>query len=91
MADREKLIKNLKTGGDLMMYIGSAGLMSSYVRKAQNQHNPAMNGCIFASGAVLSLGLGKIASKWLDKAIDDIVDFIDDVRKPEKKEEEKDG
>jgi len=93
MADRDKIIRNIKAGGDLMMYIGSAGLMSQCVRRARDGHNPAMNACIYASGTVLSLGLGRIASKWLEKAVDDIVDFIEDVRKPEKKhkEAEKDG
>lgn len=88
MADREKLIKNIKTGGDLMMYIGSAGLMNQYMRKAQEHHNPAMNACIYASSMVLSLGLGRIASKWLEKAVDEVVAFIDDVKKPEKNKKE---
>ena len=91
MADREKIIKNIKTGGNLMMYVGSAGLMNQFVRKAQEQSNPVMNSCILASGTVLSLGLGKIASSWPEKAIDEGITFIDDVKHPEKKETEDDG
>ena len=87
MADKEKIIKNIKTGGDLMMYIGSAGIVSNVLSKNREHKNPAMNACILGSGAIFSLGLGKLASSWFEKAVDEIVKFVDDVKKPEKKKE----
>lgn len=91
MADRTKIINAIKTAGSLMMYIGSAGLMSQFANKAQENHNAVTNGCIFASSAVLSLGMGKLASGWFEKAVDDVTEFIDDVKSPAKKEDEANG
>ena len=77
---RAKLIKNIKTGGNMMMYIGSAGLINPIIRRARdNQQSSALKFCTTATGAVVSIGIGNIASKWLNKAIDTIADFIDDV------------
>lgn len=84
--DRSKLIKNIKAGADLAMYIGAAGLMGPIMRKAQENHNPAMNLCIFASTSVLTLGIGKIAGGWVEKTIDDIAAFIEEVKAPKKEE-----
>lgn len=86
---REKILKNVKTGGDLLMYIGSAGLMNPLIRDARQDQNGAMKLCSFGAGAILSLGLGSIASKVFNKLVDKTVDFYDDV-KPKKKSDESD-
>lgn len=80
IARRRKRIKNIKTGGDLMMYVGSAGLMMPVIRKAREQENGVMGICAFGAGTVLAIGLGNLASSILNKTIDKVVDFWDDVK-----------
>jgi hypothetical protein len=67
------------------MYIGSAGLMTPIVRNAREQQNGPVSLCSIGAGAVISMGLGALTSKWFGKAVDKVVDFWDDV-KPEKNE-----
>lgn len=86
MADREKIIKNVKRGGSVMAYIGTANLIRPLVAKAREDKNGAMQICSIFGGTVLSLGIGKIATDWMNNAIDKVVEFLDDV-KPKKKEE----
>lgn len=92
-ARRKKRIKNIKTGGDLMMYVGSAALMSPFIRRAQQEQNGVMGICATCAGAVLTIGMGNVASKILEKTIDKVVDFWDDVKPsgPAKKVEKKDA
>lgn len=77
---RKKRIQNVKTGGDMMMYIGSAGLMIPMIRKAKESQNSLMGLCAMGAGGVLAVGLGNIASKILNKTVDKMVDFWDDVK-----------
>lgn len=91
---KEKRIQNVKAGGDMMMYIGSAGLMMPMIRKAKESQNGIMGACAVGAGAILSVGLGNIASKILNKTIDKVVDFWDDVKPSgpaEKKQEEEEN
>ena len=76
---REKRIQNVKTAGDLMMYIGSAGLLIPMIRNAKQNQNSIMGICATGAGAILSVGLGNVASKILNKTVDKVVDFWDDV------------
>ena len=91
---RKKRIQNVKTGGDMMMYIGSAGLIIPMIRKAKESQNSIMGTCAMGAGAVLAIGLGNVASKILNKTIDKAADFWEDVkpsgpaRKTEKKTED---
>jgi len=89
---REKLIKNIKRIGSVVMYIGAAGLASPMVRKARETENGAMGICSTGAGVVLSVGAGKLASDIFGKIVDKTADFWNDV-KPEKTSEhpEKDG
>ena len=89
---REKIIKNVKRGGSIVMYIGTAGLISPMVRRARETQNGAMGVCSTGAGVVLSAGVGKLASDIFGKVVDKVVDFWDDV-KPQKTEEsdKKDG
>ena len=84
---RDKVVKNIKTGADLIMYIGSAAMTIPAIKKAKENSNSLMGSCAVGTGAMLSLGIGKIASNILNKAIDKTVEFIDDV-KPKPKDEE---
>ena len=95
---RKKRIQNVKTGGDLMMYIGSAGLLIPMIRKAKENQNGLMGICATGAGAILSVGLGNVASKIFNKTVDKVADFWEDVKpsgpyikKAEKDEEEEEG
>ena len=93
-ARRKKRIQNVKAGGDMMMYIGSAGLMIPMIRKAKESQNGIMGACAMGAGAVLAIGLGNVATKILNRTIDKAVDFWEDVKpsgpaeKTEKKTED---
>lgn len=77
---RQRRIQNVKTGGDLVMYVGSAGLMMPLIQKAKQNQNGIMGLCATGAGAVLSIGLGNIASRILNKTIDKVVDLWDDIK-----------
>lgn len=79
-ARREKILKNIKLGGSLLMYIGSAGLMNPIIRDARQNQSGPMKVCSFGAGTVLSLGVGSLASKVFNKLVDKTVDFYDDVK-----------
>lgn len=92
---RKKRIQNVKAGGDLMMYIGSAGLLIPMIRKAKENQNSLMGICATGAGAILSVGLGNMASKIFNKTVDKVSDFWEDVKpngpyikKPQQAEEE---
>lgn len=85
---RERWAKNAKRAGTVMAYVGTASLMRPFVSKAREDQSGAMQACTIFSGTVLSIGLGKIATKFMNDTIDKVMDFIDDV-KPKKKEEKK--
>lgn len=90
---RERIIRNVKRGGSVVMYVGTAGLISPMVRKARETQNGAMGICSTGAGVVLSAGIGKLASDIFSKVVDKVADFWDDV-KPQKTSEEsekKDG
>lgn len=77
---RRKRIQNIKTGGSLMMYIGSAGLMMPMIQKARERQNGVMGLCAAGAGVILSVGLGNVASRIFGKTVDRVVDFWDDVK-----------
>ena len=74
---------------NLMMYVGSAGLMMPLIQKARNQESGVMGICAAGAGLVLAIGIGNVASNILNKTIDKVVDFWDDVKPsaPAKKSE----
>jgi len=92
---RSRRIRNIKTGGDLIMYIGSAGLMIPFIKKSQENQNGLMGACTAGAGAIIAIGLGNLTSKLLNKTVDKVVDFWDDVKPskpaPKKEEETKNG
>lgn len=87
---RENIIKGVKTGGDILMYIGSAGLMMPQIQRSKENQNGLLGACATGAGAILSVGLGKLASTVFNTVVDKAVDFWDDV-KPKDEEEETNG
>lgn len=77
---RRKRIQNVKTGGHLAMYIGAAGLMMPQIQKSRENANGIMKLCSLGAGAILSVGLGQIASRLFDSTVDKAVNFWDDVK-----------
>lgn len=77
---RKKRIQNVKTGGDIMMYIGAAGLIAPMVRSAKEKQSPLLQTCATGTGIILSIALGNFAGKMFEKTVDRIVDFWDDVK-----------
>lgn len=77
---RKKRIQNLKTGGDILMYVGCAGLMMPMMQKAKEKQNSLIGMSAVGAGTILSIGLGKIASDILNRSIDKVVDFWDEVK-----------
>ena len=91
---RDNIVKNIKTGGSMIMYIGSAGLMTPQIQRAKQNQNGIMGLCTTGAGAILAIGLGNLGSKLLGKAVDKIADFWEDVRpknNDDEEEEEEDG
>ena len=86
MADRDKVIKNIKKGGSIVIYIGTASLMRPMITRDNDSRNAVGKVCSMASGTVISCGVAKFASDFFNKIVDKVADFVDDV-KPRKKEE----
>ena len=91
MADKDKIVNNIKTGGSMAIYIGTASIMKPIIKEHNQDRNPVTKLCTVMSGTVISCGISHIASKWLGKIVDKVADFVDDVKHPKKKESEADG
>jgi len=76
---RRKRIKNVKSVGCGAMYIGCGALMASQIQPIREKHNGLMNICAVGAGAMMTVALGNMCGKVLEKTIDRIVDFWDDV------------
>lgn len=89
-------VENGKLCGDLVMYIGSAAIASTAIRKVRENNNGLMGACAIGTGAMLSVGLGQIASNILNKVIDKSVAFFSNSKTktnkqvPEETDEESD-
>ena len=90
MADKKKIIENIKKGGSLAIYIGTASLMKPIISKNQEERNAVGKVCAVGAGTVISCGISSYASKFFAKMVDTVVDFLDDV-KPKSKEEHDDA
>lgn len=88
MADRNKIIKNIKDGGSLLIYVGTASLLKPYIMRDNENRSRAGQVCSVAGGTVISLGVANWASKFFGKIVDEVADFIDDVKPPKKQEED---
>lgn len=88
MTDRSKVIQNIKNGGSLVIYIGTASLMRPLISKDNENRNAVGKVSAFASGTVISCGIASWASKFFGKMVDGVADFLEDI-KPDKNK--KDG
>lgn len=92
MADKEKIVNNIKNGGSMAIYIGTASIMKPIIKQYNQDRNAVTKLCSVVSGTVISCGISHVASKWFGKIVDKVADFIDDVKNPKNKEErEADG
>ena len=87
MANKNKIVENIKKGGSLVIYIGTASLMKPYILRDQENRNPAGKICAIGAGTVISCGISQHASKFFEKIVDKVVDFIDDVKPSKNKED----
>lgn len=87
MANKNKIVENIKKGGSLAIYIGTASLMKPYILRDQEDRNPVGKICAIGAGTVISCGISQHASKFFEKIVDKIVDFIDDVKPSKNKED----
>jgi hypothetical protein len=81
--NRDKLVKNVKTGGDILMYVGSAALMMPQIQKSKENQNALLGAAATGTGIILAAGLGSLASSVLNKAVDKVINFWDDVKPKE--------
>lgn len=91
MADKDKLVSNIKTGGSMAIYVGTASIMKPIIKQHNQDRNAVTKFCSVVSGTVISCGISHIASKWFGNIVDKVADFIDDVKHPKKKESETDA
>lgn len=91
MADRNKIVENIKKGGSLAIYIGTATLMKPLITKNQEERNAVGKVCAIGAGTVISCGISSYASKFFGKMVDTVANFIDDVKKPKNKEDNSDA
>jgi len=86
MGEKRDIVKNIKTGGSLAIYIGTASILKPFIKKHNDERNFVTKCCTVVSGTVISCGVSHIASKWFGNIVDKVADFIDDVKHPKKKE-----
>lgn len=70
------------------MYIGSAALIRPQIQRAKETQNGVLGICATGAGIALAIGLGGVASNFLNKAIDKGIRFWDDVKPKEKDDDE---
>lgn len=86
--DKDKVVNNIKTGGSLAIYIGTASILKPMIKEHNQGRNAMTKMCSVVSGTVISCGISHVASKWFSSIVDKIADFVDDVKNPKKKESE---
>lgn len=91
MANKEKVINNIKTGGSMAIYIGTASILKPLIKEHNQDRNAMTKLCSVVSGTVISCGISHVASKWFGRIVDKVSDFIDDVKHPKKKEDGQNG
>ncbi len=82
MSQNDRLIKNIKTGGSMAIYIGTASVINPIVKEKTQDKNGIAKACALFSGTVISCGLSALASKAFNDIVDKVSDFIFDVRNP---------
>ena len=91
MADRDKIVSNIKTGGSMAIYIGTASILKPMIKEHNRDRNALTKLCSIVSGTVISCGVSHAASVWFGKIVDKCADFFDDIKSPKKEERESNG
>lgn len=91
MANKDKIVSNIKTGGSMAIYVGTASILRPVIRQYNQDRNAMTRFCSVVSGTVISCGISHVASQWFGKIVDKVADFIDDVKHPKSKEEQANG
>ena len=87
MANKENILKNIKNGGSLVIYIGTASIVRPLITKDNDTRNAVGKMCSLASGTVISCGIANYACKFFGNAVDKVAEFIEDVWPKKKKED----
>lgn len=85
MENKDNLVNNIKTGGSMAIYIGTASIIKPIIKEHNKDRNPLTKCCSIISGTVISCGVSHIASKWFGTIVDKVADFVDDVKHPKAK------
>ena len=85
--DREKIIRDIKTGGSMAIYVGTASIIKPIIKEHNKERNAVTRICSIFSGTVISCGISAVASKWFGGIVDKVADFVDDVKSPKAKED----
>lgn len=86
MADKNKIIKRIKDGGALVIYIGTASLMKPYIIRDNEDRSSVGKVCSTASGIAISFGIAEFANKAFNKIVDEVAKFINDISPQSKSE-----
>ena len=62
------------------MYVGSAAMTIPMIQKARENQNGLVGSCAIGAGAMLSVGIGKVASNIFNKVVDKTASFIGDTK-----------
>ena len=89
--DNSKMLKNIKNGGSMAIYIGTASIVKPIVKEHSEECSGLSKLCRVFTGTVVSLGVAGLASKWWTKLVDDVTDFWNDVKYPKPKEVTRDA
>lgn len=81
-----KMLKNIKNGGSMAIYIGTASIVKPIVKEHSEERSSLSKICTVFTGTVVSLGVSALASKWWNKLVDNVADFWNDVKNPRQKE-----
>ncbi len=85
--DKNSIVKGIKDGGSLVVYVGTASLMKPYITRDNEERSVVGKVCSTASGAIIAIGIASFANKVFGKIVDEISDFVSDIHKKPKKEE----
>lgn len=89
MADKNKIVKSIKDGGALVIYVGTASLMKPYIVRDNDERSSVGKVCGTVAGAAASFGIAEFACRAFNKIVDEVTEFVDDIRgkkSPEQKE-----
>lgn len=76
--DKDKISKNIKNGGSVAIYIGTASIVKPIVKRHQIERNPFSQICSTFAGTVISCGISSVASKWFGTAVDKVINTLDE-------------